>query len=163
MLDYKNRISLKKLTQRITEIKPNKFKTILKKLNMDLNINQSDNSLWMAIKLYLEKEHPNPRYESVYYLRKNNIIKNPDALPLMVKSEMIRCQGTPPKYAVEDILVLEFKAVDKINPVEISKIMSYMNQLESPIGLMINFNVSNIFSEGQKTYVNERYRRLDDE
>ena len=62
---------------------------------------------------------------------------------------------------IKDILVLEFKAVDKINPIEVSKLMSYMNQLESPLGLMINFNVSNIFSEGQKTYVNERSRRLD--
>ena len=62
---------------------------------------------------------------------------------------------------IKDILVLEFKAVDKINPIEVSKLMSYMNQLESPLGLMINFNVSNIFSEGQKTYVNERYRKLE--
>ncbi|HEX8016370.1 MAG TPA: hypothetical protein VF465_14140 [Flavobacterium sp.] len=30
-----------------------------------------------------------------------------------------------------------------------------MKLLKSPIGLMINFNVTNIYHEGQKTYVNE--------
>ena len=37
-----------------------------------------------------------------------------------------------------------------------------MSLLEIPIGLMINFNVTHIFKEGQKTYVNERYRYLDE-
>jgi hypothetical protein len=37
-----------------------------------------------------------------------------------------------------------------------------MTLLDVPIGLMINFNVKNIFYEGQKTFVNELYRRLED-
>jgi GxxExxY protein len=63
---------------------------------------------------------------------------------------------------IEKVLVLELKASEKINPVEVSKLLSYMNQLEAPIGLMINFNVTNIYSEGQKSYVNEKYRSLED-
>jgi GxxExxY protein len=63
---------------------------------------------------------------------------------------------------IKKVLVLELKACEKINPVEVSKLLSYMNQLEAPIGLMINFNVTNIYSEGQKSYVNEKYRSLDD-
>jgi GxxExxY protein len=63
---------------------------------------------------------------------------------------------------IEQKLVLELKACEKINPVEVAKLMSYMNQLEAPIGLMINFNVTNIYSEGQKSYVNERYRLLEE-
>lgn len=61
---------------------------------------------------------------------------------------------------IEKTLVLELKACEKINPVEVAKLMSYMNQLEAPIGLMINFNVTNIYSEGQKSYVNEKFRSL---
>lgn len=61
---------------------------------------------------------------------------------------------------IEKILVLELKACEKINPVEVSKLLSYMNQLDAPIGLMINFNVTNIYSEGQKSYVNEKFRSL---
>ncbi|MFV5694248.1 GxxExxY protein [Flavobacterium sp. LB3P122] len=64
---------------------------------------------------------------------------------------------------IEKCLVLELKASDKILPVHVAKLMSYMNLLEAPIGLMINYNVVNIYNEGQKTYVNELYRRLEEE
>jgi hypothetical protein len=37
-----------------------------------------------------------------------------------------------------------------------------MNLLKAPIGLLINFNVKNIYYEGQKTMVNEYYRMLED-
>ncbi|KLT70718.1 GxxExxY protein [Flavobacterium sp. ABG] len=63
---------------------------------------------------------------------------------------------------IDNCLVLELKAVDKIIPVHIAKLMSYMKLLQVPIGLMINFNVTNIYHEGQKTYVNELYRWLED-
>jgi GxxExxY protein len=63
---------------------------------------------------------------------------------------------------IENCLVLELKAVDKIIPVHIAKLMSYMKLLQASIGLMINFNVTNIYHEGQKTYVNELYRWLED-
>lgn len=35
-----------------------------------------------------------------------------------------------------------------------------MSLLSAPIGLLINFNVKNIFYEGQKTYVNKLYSEL---
>ncbi|WP_208328345.1 GxxExxY protein [Flavobacterium poyangense] len=63
---------------------------------------------------------------------------------------------------IDNCLVLELNAVDKIIPVHIAKLMSYIKLLKSPIGLMINFNVTNIYHEGQKTYVNEIYRGLED-
>ncbi|WP_228519025.1 GxxExxY protein [Flavobacterium sp. LC2016-12] len=63
---------------------------------------------------------------------------------------------------IENSLVVELKAVDQIIPVHIAKLMSYMKLLKCPLGLMINFNVTNIYHEGQKTYVNELYRWLED-
>ncbi|MDO8316456.1 MAG: GxxExxY protein [Flavobacterium sp.] len=63
---------------------------------------------------------------------------------------------------VEKSLVVELKAVEKVLPIHEAQILTYMNLLEIPIGLMINFNVTHIFKEGQKTYVNERYRYLDE-
>ena len=63
---------------------------------------------------------------------------------------------------IENCLVLELKATDKIIPIHIAKLMSYMKLLETPIGLMINFNVTNIYHEGQKTYINDLYRWLED-
>lgn len=64
---------------------------------------------------------------------------------------------------IENCIVLELKAIDKIAPIQVAKLMSYMNLLEAPMGLMINFNVKNIFQEGQKTYLGDFYRRLNEE
>lgn len=63
---------------------------------------------------------------------------------------------------VEDILVVELKAVDKILPIHEAQILTYMKLLKSPLGLMINFNVTNIYNQGQKTFVNELYKNLED-
>jgi len=63
---------------------------------------------------------------------------------------------------VEKSLVVELKAVEKVLPIHEAQILTYMNLLEISIGLIINFNVTHIFKEGQKTYVNERYRYLEE-
>jgi len=63
---------------------------------------------------------------------------------------------------IENILPVELKAVEYILPVHEAQIITYMKLLEVPEGLLINFNVSHLFKEGQKTYVNELYRNLPD-
>lgn len=65
-------------------------------------------------------------------------------------------------FLIEDILVLEIKSCDEVHPIHIAKLMNYMNLLESPKGLMINFNVINLFLDGQKTYVNDHFRNIPD-
>lgn len=64
---------------------------------------------------------------------------------------------------VDDCMMVELKAIDAVPPVEESKLLSYMKFTDSPKGILINFNVTNIFKEGQKTYVNELYRSLPEE
>ncbi|MDA3818861.1 MAG: GxxExxY protein [Candidatus Delongbacteria bacterium] len=64
---------------------------------------------------------------------------------------------------VEDILPVELKAIEGILPIHEAQLMTYMKLLEAPEGLLLNFNVTNIFNEGQRTYVNELYRNLSDE
>ncbi|RZK52621.1 MAG: GxxExxY protein [Pedobacter sp.] len=61
---------------------------------------------------------------------------------------------------IEDSLIVEFKSVEKVLPIHIAQLMTYMKLLKLPIGLMINFNCIHIFREGQKTYVNELYEEL---
>lgn len=61
---------------------------------------------------------------------------------------------------VENSLIVEFKSVETVQPIHIAQLMTYMKLLKLPIGLMINFNCSHIFKEGQKTYVNELYEEL---
>jgi GxxExxY protein len=61
---------------------------------------------------------------------------------------------------VEESIVVELKAVEKVLPIHEAQLLTYMKLLESPQGILINFNCTNIFQEGQKTYVNEFYRNL---
>ena len=63
---------------------------------------------------------------------------------------------------IENILPVELKAVEYILPVHEAQILTYMKLLNVPKGLLINFNVSNIFHEGQKTFVNELYEKLNE-
>jgi len=61
---------------------------------------------------------------------------------------------------VEDILIVELKSVAEIKPIFEAQILTYMNLFNSPNGLLINFNVTHIFKEGQKTYINRLYNEL---
>lgn len=63
---------------------------------------------------------------------------------------------------IENSLVVELKSVNEISPIFEAQLPTYMNLLKAPIGLLINFNVKNIYYEGQKTMVNEYYRMLED-
>lgn len=63
---------------------------------------------------------------------------------------------------IEDILTIELKSVDKVMPIHEAQIITYMKLLCSPKGIIYNFNTVNIYTEGQKTYVNELYRLLPD-
>ena len=61
---------------------------------------------------------------------------------------------------VENIMILEIKSVEKILPVHQAQLLTYLKLLEKPKGILINFNCTNIFKEGQKTMVNEYYALL---
>ncbi len=63
---------------------------------------------------------------------------------------------------VEDLIIVELKSVDVLHPIFESKLLTYMRLLQKPKGILINFNCTNIFKEGQKTFVNEYYRNLPD-
>lgn len=63
---------------------------------------------------------------------------------------------------VEDILCVELKAQEGLLPVHEAVILSYMQMLEKPKGILINFHCTNIFKEGQKTFVNQFFSGLPD-
>ena len=63
---------------------------------------------------------------------------------------------------VDDLIVVEIKAVDAMNPVYEAQVLSYMKLLNKPKGVLINFCCTNIFKEGQRTYVNDHYAILPD-
>lgn len=61
---------------------------------------------------------------------------------------------------VEDLIIVELKAMDGILPIHQAVTLSYMQMLKKPKGVIINFNCLNIFKEGQMTLVNEFYAAL---
>lgn len=66
-------------------------------------------------------------------------------------------------FLVEDSIVVELKAVDALAPVHEAQILTYMKLLHKPKGILINFNCANLFKEGQRTFVNELFRKLPDQ
>ena len=64
---------------------------------------------------------------------------------------------------IENCLVVELKSVSEIKPIHDAQVLNYMNLLKVPKGIIINFNCFNIFREGQKTFVNEYFKRLEKE
>lgn len=63
---------------------------------------------------------------------------------------------------IEKCIVVELKAVKELTNDFEAQLLTYMKLLESPKGILINFNCSNIFSNGQKTFVNEYFSILSD-
>lgn len=102
--------------------------------------------------------------ESVYhkclknelYLRKINF-KSEVVVPVNYKGieveAELRCD-----FLIEDILVLELKAVDAVHPIHEAQILTYMKLLQIPKGLLVNFNTTSIVQIGKKSFVNELYK-----
>ncbi len=63
-------------------------------------------------------------------------------------------------FLIENAVILELKSVEKMNSIFEAQLLTYMKLLKKPKGMLINFNVKNIFDAGQKTFVNEIYRSL---
>ena len=65
-------------------------------------------------------------------------------------------------FFIENCLVLEIKGVEKLLPKNEAQLLTYMNLLQAPKGILINFTSVNIFKEGQKTFVNKFFEKLND-
>jgi GxxExxY protein len=58
---------------------------------------------------------------------------------------------------VEDLIVVELKAVETMHPVYSAQLLSYLKLADKPKGLLINFHVQNI-SQGIISMVTELFR-----
>jgi GxxExxY protein len=114
----------------------------------------------------VHKEMGRGLLESVYHLcmleelkhRKINFLTE-FRLPVLYKQKELkidfRCD-----LLIENCLVVELKAVHDMVPAFEAQLLTYMKLLKAPKGILINFNSTNIFREGQKTYVNEYFKTL---
>jgi GxxExxY protein len=64
---------------------------------------------------------------------------------------------------VEDILCVELKAQEGLLPIHDAVLLSYIQMLQKPKGIFINFHCINIFKQGQRTLVNNLFALLPEE
>ena len=83
------------------------------------------------------------------------------AVPLNYKGHSLdaslRCD-----FLINDSIVVELKSVEYILPVHEAQLLTYMKVLKIPKGILINFNVENLYKHGITTYVNHLYRSLEE-
>ena len=63
-------------------------------------------------------------------------------------------------FFVEGVIVVDVKACEMLLPIHDAQVLTYMKLLRVSKGILINFNVANLYAEGQKTLVNDLYRTL---
>jgi GxxExxY protein len=80
-------------------------------------------------------------------------------IPVVYKNKELEIDFRCDLY-IENCLVVELKAVQEVNAMFEAQLLTYMKLLKAPKGILINFQCSNIFKQGQKTFVNEYFSLL---
>jgi GxxExxY protein len=73
-------------------------------------------------------------------------------LPLIYRGHRLDC-GYRVDMIVEDAIVIEVKAIERLEKVHSAQVLSYLRQLKLKLGLLINFNVKWL-QDGIKRVVN---------
>lgn len=71
-------------------------------------------------------------------------------MPVYYKGIEIEC-GYRIDILVDDRLVLELKAVDKVSGIHRAQLLTYMKLSKTPVGLLMNFNVKKL-SDGVERF-----------
>ena len=75
------------------------------------------------------------------------------ALPIVYKQVKLDC-GYRLDLVVEDDIILEIKAVEKLLPIHEAQLLSYLRLAHKRVGLLMNFHVP-VLKSGLKRIVNE--------
>ncbi|WP_027379672.1 GxxExxY protein [Chryseobacterium daeguense] len=81
-------------------------------------------------------------------------------IPVVYKNEYLSCDFKC-DFLIENLIVLEIKSVSSILEIHKSQILNYMNLLKVPKGILINFNVKNVYHFGQETFINKYFEQFD--
>ncbi|MHC1706569.1 MAG: GxxExxY protein [Bacteroidales bacterium] len=99
----------------------------------------------------------------IHVLKQKGIrISSQQKIPLIFRGIQLDCDL---RYdiLVENEIIVEIKAVDNILPVHQAQLLTYLKLLNKSKGLLINFNCTNIFKEGQKAMVTPKFAALSEE
>jgi GxxExxY protein len=73
-------------------------------------------------------------------------------LPLIYRGRRLEC-GYRIDFLVESVIVVELKAVERLEPVHAAQVISYLRLSRLRVGLLINFNVKWLRLGGLKRIV----------
>lgn len=89
-----------------------------------------------------------------YELGKQNVaVASQVALPIVYNDARIDA-GYRIDLLVEDSLIVELKAVDRLRPIHEAQLLSYLRLSDKRLGLLINFNVQHL-KDGIKRLAND--------
>ena len=75
-----------------------------------------------------------------YELKQRNLkVETEKSLPVVYKNIQLEC-GYRIDILVEEKVIIELKAVEKLNDIHLAQIMSYMKLSDIKLGLLVNFN-----------------------
>jgi GxxExxY protein len=106
--------------------------------------------------------------ESVYQkclnyelMKKGHVVVQQLSVPVHYDGLIVDAELRP-DLLVDDMVVVELKAIENTLPVHEAQVLTYMKMLKKPQGLLINFFTENI-TKALKPFVNEYFTALPDE
>lgn len=98
--------------------------------------------------------------EKEFQLR-NIPFKSEYKISVIYKEENLDCDFKC-DFLIEDLIVLEIKSVSHTVDLHKFQVINYMNLLKVPKGILVNFNVKNLYHHGQETFINKYFDELDE-
>ena len=90
----------------------------------------------------------------LYELASQNLkVERQKGLPLRYRGIQLDC-GYRLDLLVEEAIILEIKAIEKLEPIHEAQLLSYLKLSKCPVGLLINFNVK-VLKDGIRRLVNQ--------
>ena len=91
----------------------------------------------------------------IYDLRRSGFhVESQRAVPIIYGEVALDC-GYRLDMVVNDLVVVELKAIDRFAPIHTAQMLTYLKLTGYPIGLLINFNVP-LLKQGIKRVLNPR-------
>jgi GxxExxY protein len=90
----------------------------------------------------------------VYELASQNPkVERQKSLPLRYRGIQLDC-GYRLDLLIEESIIVEIKAIEKLEPIHEAQLLSYLKLSKCPVGLLINFNVK-FLKDGIRRLVNQ--------
>jgi GxxExxY protein len=74
-------------------------------------------------------------------------------LPVFYRGQKVSEEGFRLDLLVDDLIIVELKSVEKVQPVHKKQLLTYLRLTKKPLGLLINFNES-MLKEGITRVIN---------